>query len=420
MVDDLQEAKLSQCLSLVIDHRGKTPKKLKSDWVDSGHRTISANNVKFTGLVKEDSIRFIDEQTYKSWMREEIRRGDLLLTSEAPAGQVCYWDSDEKIAIGQRLFALRVNEKLDSKFLNYYLQSSTGQYEINKNTSGSTVFGISAKMFDQITVRFPEKKQQEKIGTLLYDVDRKILINKKAIEVLENISKTIYEYWFIQYEFQKTYKSSGGEMVWNDDSKSEIPAGWYVGRLDDLGSVIGGSTPTKSDIQNFDENGIPWITPKDLSINSENKFIARGEMSLSEKGLKSASLKKLPRNTILLSSRAPIGYLAISSAELTTNQGFKSFVPNKGFPGTFVYYALKNTIPTIVAHASGSTFKEISGSVLKDILIILPPRNIASEFNDLVEPNFLLQEKLERENQLLAKMKSELLPLLINGQIKVF
>ena len=103
---------LSKCLSKVIDYRGRTPKKLGYEWASQGYRALSANNVKFDGLDKIDSINYADEALYKKWMKEEVNRGDILLTSEAPSGQVMLWDSDEKIVLSQRLFALRVLEPL--------------------------------------------------------------------------------------------------------------------------------------------------------------------------------------------------------------------------------------------------------------------------------------------------------------------
>ena len=145
-------------------------------------------------------------------------------------------------------------------------------------------------------------------------------------------------------------------MVYNAELKREIPEGWEAGNLDDIGTIIGGSTPSKANSEFFSEGGFTaWITPKDLSLNKENKFITRGEFDVTEDGIKNASLKVMPKGTVLLSSRAPIGYLAISRESVTTNQGFKSFVPNKGFSTFFIYYTIQKMNPTIINNAVGST-----------------------------------------------------------------
>ena len=221
---------LSSFLELVIDHRGKTPKKLGSDWAENGYRAISALNIKSDGLVKTDSIRFIDEPTYRRWMKVEIEKGDILLTSEAPAGEAFLWDNDEKIVLSQRVFGLRVNDRIYNKYLLYYFRSYGGKNEIQRYSSGSTVFGISAKMFELIQVRYPSLTAQKNIGDLLHAIDKKIAINNKINGELESMAKLIYDYWFVQFDFPdengKPYKSSGGKMVYNEELKREIPERW--------------------------------------------------------------------------------------------------------------------------------------------------------------------------------------------------
>jgi type I restriction enzyme, S subunit len=215
------------------------------------------------------------------------------------------------------------------------------------------------------------------------------------------------------------YKTSGGAMVWNEELKREIPEGWEVGTMLNLGEIIGGSTPPREKEEYFSTNGTAWITPKDLSLNTGNKFITKGELDVSEQGLKVASLNIMPKGTILLSSRAPIGYLAISREKVTTNQGFKSFVPNKEFPTEYVYYAVKNLIPTIENNAVGSTFKEVSASTLKTINVFLPPKELVEKYRNLVSSTFQKQNTLELENQKLTELRNWLLPMLMNGQVKV-
>ncbi|MEI6543922.1 MAG: restriction endonuclease subunit S, partial [Methylococcales bacterium] len=166
-------------------------------------------------------------------------------------------------------------------------------------------------------------------------------------------------------------------------------------------------------------NGTAWITPKDLSLNTGNKFITRGELDVSDKGIKAASLNIMPKGTILLSSRAPIGYLAISREHVTTNQGFKSFVPRNGYSTEYVYYSIQNMIPTIENNSAGSTFKEVSGSTLKAIKVGLPDTEIIQNYTSMVENIFNRQDNLERQNQTLAELRDWLLPMLMNGQVQV-
>ncbi|EBX5572271.1 restriction endonuclease subunit S [Salmonella enterica subsp. enterica serovar Kuessel] len=294
---------------------------------------------------------------------------------------------------------------------------------IQNSVSGSIQDNINIDYLTGLKFKVPLKKYQDKIVAVLSMLDHKIDLNNRINAELEAMAKTLYDYWFVQFDFPdangKPYKTSGGKMAYNAVLKREIPAGWTSGTLDDLGQIVGGSTPSTGDPENFTAKGTPWITPNDLSDNQGNKFISHGALDVSEEGMKNASLKKYPAGTVLLSSRAPIGYMAIARNEVTTNQGFKSFIPSKGYSTEFVFYAVKNSLPVIVKNASGSTFKEVSGSVLKMIEITLPEMSVVNKYTETVISIFSRQSKLELENQQLTALRDWLLPLLMNGQVTV-
>jgi len=296
---------------------------------------------------------------------------------------------------------------------------------------GATVDRIALNELPDFSIRIPRIEEQQKVANLLIALDAKIDCNNRINAELEAMAKALYDYWFVQFDFPfdfaqgkpapsgKPYKSSGGKMVYNLTLKREIPVGWDAGTLDDLGQIVGGSTPSTKKTDNFTAEGTPWITPNDLSDNLGNKFITRGAQDISDEGIKDASLKKYPVGTVLLSSRAPIGYMAIARNELTTNQGFKSFIPSNGYSTAFIYYTVKNSLKAITKYASGSTFKEISAAVLKTVKISLPDSDIVGQFSKSVEPIFKRQDLLEQENQHLTQLRDWLLPMLMNGQVTV-
>ena len=193
---------------------------------------------------------------------------------------------------------------------------------------------------------------------------------------------------------------------------------WQISTISDLGTVVGGSTPSKTKPEYYTNNGIAWITPKDLSIN-KSKFISHGENDITELGLKNSSATVMPKGTVLFSSRAPIGYIAISSNEVTTNQGFNSVIPYSEIGTAFVYFFLKHSLPVIESAASGSTFKEISGSAMKNIPAIIPDRNTLDQFNSFCAPIFAQQKILEEQNHSLAMLRDSLLPKLMSGAIDI-
>ena len=176
---------------------------------------------------------------------------------------------------------------------------------------------------------------------------------------------------------------------------------WIECNISKIGEVIGGGTPSTKVVENYLNGTISWITPKDLS-NFKERYIEKGERNITEIGLKNSAAKLLPKNTILFSSRAPIGYIAIAKKELCTNQGFKSIIPNENIDYLFLYYLLKYKKRDIENMASGTTFKEISGNAMKNVKIKIPDskqyqRRIAkilSSIDDKIELNNKINDNL--------------------------
>ncbi|CAM2792640.1 restriction endonuclease subunit S [Janthinobacterium lividum] len=312
-------------------------------------------------------------------------------------------------------------ELADFEYVYYFLKT---QYNELRNLSSGVRKNLNSNDIKNFVVRLPkELSAQKSIAAVLSTLDTKIDCNNRINAELEALADMLYGYWFMQFDFPcakgKPYKSSGGKMSYNTTLKREVPVGWKDGTLDDLGRILGGSTPSTDNPKNFSADGVPWITPYDLSGNQGNKFITRGAQDVSDEGIKAASLKKMPAGSVLLSSRAPIGYMAIARAELTTNQGFKSFIPSSEYSTAFIYYTIKRSLRTITQYASGSTFKEVSATVLKTVKIVLPDPDVVAQFTTAVAPIFERQDLLEQESVQLGQLRDWLLPMLMNGQIKV-
>lgn len=181
-------------------------------------------------------------------------------------------------------------------------------------------------------------------------------------------------------------------------------AEWIECKISDIGTVVGGATPSTKKAENYEGGNISWITPKDLSTFS-GRYIKRGERNITETGLKSCSTQLLPKNTVLFSSRAPIGYVAIAENEVCTNQGFKSVIPNENTDALFLYYLLKYNKDKIESMGSGTTFKEVSGNTMKNIVVSVPTdkkaqENIASvlgSIDDKIEENERINKNLEEQ-----------------------
>ena len=395
---------------------------------DSGdHIVLTPGNFWESGGFKQQLGK---EKFYTGKIPDEYlhKRGDLVVAmteqTEGLLGSMAFVPEDGRYLHNQRIGKVSaVSGDVCLAFLYYAFRTQSVRTQLSNTASGSKVRHTSPDRIYDVSLSLPTVSNQERIAAALSILDAKIDLNNRINAELEALAKTIYDYWFVQFDFPdangRPYKSSGGKMVWNDALKREIPAGWGVGSLTDIGTIVGGSTPLTTNPANFGNDMIPWITPKDLSDNRDKKFVARGSVDISEIGKRSASLKLYPGGTVLMSSRAPVGYLAIALNPVTTNQGFKSFVPDKGYGTTFVFYTLARAMPSIIKQASGSTFVEISGGVLKAIPIVLPPAGKAGEFCAALESIIERQKYAEAENRELTQLRDWLLPLLMNGQVRV-
>ncbi|MCI9077398.1 MAG: restriction endonuclease subunit S [Lachnospiraceae bacterium] len=179
---------------------------------------------------------------------------------------------------------------------------------------------------------------------------------------------------------------------------------WKECTLSELGMIVGGATPSTKVTENYENGVIPWITPKDLSQH-RNRYISHGERNISERGLSSCSTRMMPKGTILFSSRAPIGYVAIATQSVCTNQGFKSIVPNDNVDSMFIYYLLKYEKDAIESLGSGTTFKEVSGNTMKNFVVTVPVKrevqskiaSILGTLDDKIELNERINDNLEQQ-----------------------
>lgn len=414
------ETTLQECLKVVIDNRGVTPHKRGTEWQDSGVPVLSANNIKTTGLQKMDEIRFIPEDVYPSWMKIPLEKGDIILTSEAPAGEVFYWDSDEKVALGQRLYGLKVKDEINSKYLKYYLQSSVGQKAIAQQQSGSTVMGIAASTFPQIAVRLPDRADQDAQAELLYTIDSKIANNNAICSNLEAMAKLLYDYWFVQFDFPdengKPYKSSGGKMVWNDELKREIPEEWKAANVRQIAQILPGGTPSKAVNEYWVNGTLPFFGPTDYQ-NTVFQFDTKDHIT--ESGLNACASSLFEAGTIIITARGSIGKLIIVGSPMAMNQSCYAFKPHNKNYVPYLYFFSKQIIEHLKVKSTGSVFKSIITDDIESSIMPVGSEEAIMLFCKKANPMFEAIMSLEKENQQLASLRDFLLPMLMNGQVKV-
>lgn len=369
-------------------------------FVDKGIPVLNGSNLEGFEL-SEKSFRYVTEEKADSLKKANAYKGDVVITHRGTLGQIVYIPQTaqrDRYVISQSQFRVKCNKKVLPEYFVYYFHTPIGQHKLLSNASqvGVPALARPSSTFQKIEIEIPDLETQKKVVKLIGSLQTRIKTNA---EINDNLEQQVQAY------FQELF-------VDNAD-----PA-WTLGTISDLGTVIGGSTPSKSKPEYYTEDGIAWITPKDLSINKA-KFISHGENDITELGLKNSSASIMPEGTVLFSSRAPIGYIAIASGEVTTNQGFKSVVPKPEIGTAYVYCFLKHNLPVIEGMASGSTFKEVSGSTMKNVPAVIPDTETLTCFNDFCAPIFAHQRILEEQNQSLAALRDSLLPKLMSGEIDV-
>ena len=371
-----------------------------SCFVDSGVPVLNGSNLEGFSL-SEKAFRFVTKEKADSLNKANAHRGDIVITHRGTLGQIAFIPQDsryDRYVISQSQFRVRCNDKVLPEYLVYYFHTPIGQHKLLSNASqvGVPALARPSSTFQQIEVELPELNIQKRVVEIITTIQKKIENTQELNDNLEQQAQSYFHELFV------------------DNADPE----WAIGTISDLGTVVGGSTPSKAKPEYYTESGIAWITPKDLSIN-KSKFVSHGENDITELGLKNSSAAIMPEGTVLFSSRAPIGYIAIAAGEVTTNQGFKSVVPKPEIGTPFVYFFLKNTLPVIEGMASGSTFKEVSGSTMKNVPAVIPDAETLAKFSDFCAPIFAQQRILEEQNQSLATLRDNLLPKLMSGEIDV-
>jgi len=359
--------------------------------------------------------------------------GDILLSVRAPIGRVNI--ADRTCAIGRGLAIIRPKDQKDGRYLEFVLRMLEPTWHLIEG--GGSVFGNATRR-DLETLRIPWHEnacERHAIAHILGTLDDKIELNRRMSETLEAMARALFKAWFVDFEpvrakmegrWQRGQSLPGLPAYLYDlfpdrlveSELGEIPEGWEVKRIGDLAEVFGGSTP-RTDRPEYWEGGTHhWVTPKDLSALLVPVLLDT-ERKITDAGLSQISSGLLPKGTVLLSSRAPIGYLAIAEVPVAVNQGFIAMKPRPGISNLFLLRWASAAQEEIVSHANGSTFLEISKSSFRTIRVVSPSSSIMNAFDRISRPMYRKVVENERESRTLAALRDALLPKLIRGEIRV-
>lgn len=379
---------LGDIVSLVIDYRGKTPKKLGSDWSEKGICALSAKNIKTGNIIREDTIRYVDEELYKKWMKDEIKRNDIIITSEAPFGEVFFWNSDEKIVLSQRLFGVRCNpEIVDPKFIYFYMTSDEFQWELQSRATGTTVKGLRQPELLKCEIKLPNFTIQKKISYLLSNIEDKIDCLKVLNKNLEEQLSLLFNDWFVNctpFKNEELIKSEWGV----------VPESWKDIEFGELIEITSGNRPDEKSEDKTSEFNIPLFgASKIMGYTKEYSY----------------------NEDILIIGRVGT-HGVVQRVNYPCFPSDNTFVIKSDYYG-FVYQLLKRI--DYDSLNTGSTQPLITQKSLKTVNAVLPDEKILSKFEMISKTIFDKIQLNNDEISKLTKLRDTLLPKLMSGEIDV-
>lgn len=355
-----------------------------------------------------------------------LRAGDIVFGRKGAVERSALVSPDQDgWFLGSDGIRLRLPPTCDSRYVALWMQSSEHREWIQRNATGSTMASLNQKIIGRIPISLPPLPEQRAIAATLGALDDKIELNRKMNATLEAMARALFRDWFVDFgptrakrEGQPPYLSPDLWPLFPDRLDDEDkPEGWEVSTIGDEVRVVGGSTPSTKEPDLWD-GGINWATPKDLSTLSAPVLLETSR-TISTTGLGKISSGLLPVGALLLSSRAPIGYLAIAEVPVAINQGFIGMICEKRVSNVFAWLWTLESMEAILAKANGSTFQEISKGNFRPLPLIVPSSPVLHAFNEIAKPLYKRIAKNERESHTLAQARDLLLPRLMSGEIQL-
>lgn len=387
----MSERELGNVLDALIDHRGKTVKKLGGDFSDDGVPVVSAVNIKNGRIDFSQRPRFVSQDLFKKWMPIPLKKHDVVLTSEAPLGEVALVPSDDPLVLGQRLFALRGKQGiLDSRFLYYLFRWGPVQDQLNARSTGTTVVGI--RQAELVKIRIPDTPfaDQQSIADVLGSLDDKIGVNREMSEALDSLATAMFDEMISEFAAPDTRPLM---------SRTEI---------------LSGGTP-KTSIGSYWNGQIPWVSVVDLS---PGPWVVATEKCITQEAVVNSAASPLPEKTVVISARGTVGRIAMTSREMAINQSCYGLLDIDGYQ-YYLLQLLRRAVPELRTGAHGSIFDTITRRSFESLMVAALPVSALQSFEHRVTPLYELILANEREIATLTAIRDCLLPGLLCGEISV-
>lgn len=397
--------KLSDCCVSIADGDHQAPPKS-----DSGVPFVTISNINTSNQFDFTDTMFVRQEYYDRLdSKRKAQKGDVLYSVVGTFGIPVYMKETVPFVFQRHIAILRPNDTILPQFLYYTMLSRDFYMMADAAALGAAQRTISLTALRNMKISVPPMDVQEKIVGVLSAYDNLIENNQKQIKLLEEAAQRLYKEWFIDLRFP------GHETTPIVDG---VPEGWRKMYMDDICDSIGGGTPSTKNEEYYRNGQIKWVTPTDITRKS-GLILLDTEKKITEEGLHNSSAKMVPPYSILMTSRASVGFFGLCEYEVCTNQGFISCIPHEENVRFYLLYNLMNRVDEIRAKASGSTFLEISKKNFKGLKITIPPACLLDAFCKIVHPLIRQMEALTKSIAKLQEARDRLLPKLMSGEIEV-
>lgn len=406
----------------VLITKGTTPTSIGCGFSEQGINFVKSESISDHKYLDKSIYCFIDKATDLKLKRSRLADGDLLFSiAGAYLGKIGIVRADDVPAnTNQAVGIVRLDKNVvDIDYAYYYFSQEHINRHINKLSSQSSQPNLNLDLLGKLEIDLKSLSVQKRISAVLSSLDAKIDLNNRINAELEAMAKTLYDYWFVQFDFPdkngKPYKSSGGKMVWNKELKREIPEGWEVDNVLRVGELLGGGTP-KTGVSEYWGGEIPFFTPADTG---DSYFAINAKMNISKTGLESCSSKLFPKGTIFITARGTVGMINIASQDMAMNQSCYAVCPQAGVNYYFLHQFCMRLVDYLKAKANGSIFDAIVSNDIKLTMMPIPPTELIKQFGTICESAYKKILSSKQENQHLSSLRDWLLPMLMNGQVRV-
>ena len=407
-----------------------------SDYVSDGVPVIRGSNLTLGGARFVDSeFVFVTNATAERLARSLCEGGDIIFTKKGTLGQTGFVPTGHRyprFLLSSNQMKLSVNRSIaDPLYVYYCVSSEASRAKIVQDSTQTGVPKTNVAYLKAFPILLPPLPEQQRIAALLNALDDKIEQNRRTGAKLEGLARAVFKAWFVDFEPVKakatgatafpgmppeTFTTLPTRLV--DSELGLVPEGWEVKPIGAVVTVRGGGTPSTKN-GSFWTGGIHyWATPKDLS-SLQHPILLSTERQITDAGVAKISSGILPIDTVLLSSRAPVGYLALAKVPISVNQGFIAICCTGPLTPHFMLLWLHANMTEIKGRASGTTFAEISKAAFRPIPAIVPAPHIIQVFEDAAKPIFDMITHLVRESAKLASLRDYVLPRLLSGRARV-